>query len=289
MYVSIHASYMATPSNRRTSGKQKKNKLDSAQRHHEASGASPMNAERLKRLYASMLNCRFSQEQIRKGSAAHPSCAGLEAVIAGAAIHLTKEDLVAPNAAGDFVQLAQGKGLQEVIDAMKNETGGVQNSGGPAEELNVASGMAFACKHLKKPLVTLCVALEDHNPEFWRHAVSFCAARQLPIVFVIARHPQEAPNDVDLRSAAQQFLPAIAVDGNDVVAVYRVTEESTRRARQGLGPSLIECRLEAGKDPLVFMENYLRQRNFWSDAWKEELERSLRDKSHTSIKTRPRK
>lgn len=287
MYVLIHSFYMAKPSNRRTSGKQEKHKPDSTQRHHEASGASPMNAERLKRLYASMLNCRFSQEEIRKCSAAHPLCAGLEAVIAGAAIHLTKEDLVAPNAEGDFIQLAQGKALQEIIDALKDESGELGNSRGPAEELNVAAGMAFACKHLKKPLVTLCVARADHDSEFWRYAVSFCAGRKLPIVFIIARRSEHT--DVDLRSAAQQFLPAITVDGNDVVAVYRVAEESTRRARQGWGPSLIECRLEAGKDPLLFMENYLRQRNLWSDAWKEELERSFPHKSHTSMKTRTRK
>lgn len=289
MYVSTHQFLrMPTSSNRKKSGKQEKHKADSTQSRHEATGASPMNAERLKRLYASMLNCRFGQEEIRKRSAAHPLCAGLEAVIAGAAIHLTKEDLVAPSAEGDFVQLAQGKALQEVIDGMKDGPGGVQNRG-VADELNVAAGMAFACKHLNKPLVTLCVALADRNAEFWRHAVSFCAGRQLPIVFAIARPSYPEHNHVDLRRAAQQILPTITVDGNDVVAVYRVAEESTRRARGGLGPSLIDCRLEAGRNPLLFMENYLRQRNLWSDEWKEELERSLRDKTHTSIKTRPRK
>ncbi|HWG86231.1 MAG TPA: thiamine pyrophosphate-dependent enzyme, partial [Candidatus Acidoferrales bacterium] len=109
--------------------------------------------------------------------------------------------------------------------------------------------------------------------------------RKLSIVFLIAQHSSPEQSNIDLRNEAQKFLPAITVDGNDVVAVYRVAEESTRRAREGLGPSLIECRLETGGDPLAFMESYLRQRNLWSDVWKEELERDLRRKKPVKTRT----
>jgi TPP-dependent pyruvate/acetoin dehydrogenase alpha subunit len=36
-------------------------------------------------------------------------------------------------------------------------------------------------------------------------------------------------------------VPAISVDGNDAVAIYRVASESISRARQGRGPTLIDC------------------------------------------------
>jgi pyruvate dehydrogenase E1 component alpha subunit len=36
-------------------------------------------------------------------------------------------------------------------------------------------------------------------------------------------------------------VPAIAVDGNDVLAVYRVASESIFKARHRRGPTLIEC------------------------------------------------
>jgi pyruvate dehydrogenase E1 component alpha subunit len=292
------ASRMPTPHNRKTPRKQGKKIAQSKQRRPETaksepSGTSPMNAERLKRLYAAMLKCRFSQDEIRKRLPAHPLCAGLEAVIAGAAIHLKPEDLVAPNTEGDFVQIVRGKTLEEAVHYMKQDESvlmvdEVQQGERTEAELSIAAGMALACKQLNRPLVTLCVARGDHEPDFWRDAVSFCARRQLSIVFVIAQHSGSGHKDLDLRAHAQKFLPAITVDGNDAVAVYRVAEESTRRARQGLGPSLIECRLEAGRDPLFFMESYLRQRNIWSETWKEELERNLRRESQTTATRSPK-
>ena len=37
-------------------------------------------------------------------------------------------------------------------------------------------------------------------------------------------------------------MPGMAADGNDVVAVYKATEELVARAREGKGPSFLECR-----------------------------------------------
>jgi pyruvate dehydrogenase E1 component alpha subunit len=85
--------------------------------------------------------------------------------------------------------------------------------------------------------------------------------------------------------ADSAFYPMIPVDGCDVVAVFRVTQEAIRRAREGHGPAVIECItargsastiLSAGKgqherhmaqDPLAFMEKYLRRKDLWSDQW----------------------
>jgi TPP-dependent pyruvate/acetoin dehydrogenase alpha subunit len=47
------------------------------------------------------------------------------------------------------------------------------------------------------------------------------------------------------------------VDGNDVVAVYRVASEAIAHARKGHGPTLIDCRLSIPADPLQNMRNYL--------------------------------
>jgi pyruvate dehydrogenase E1 component alpha subunit len=37
-------------------------------------------------------------------------------------------------------------------------------------------------------------------------------------------------------------IPGLAVDGNDVVAVYEACKEAVDRARAGMGPTLIECK-----------------------------------------------
>ena len=42
-------------------------------------------------------------------------------------------------------------------------------------------------------------------------------------------------------------FPGIIVDGSDVVAVWRVAQESIHRARNGAGPTLIDCRMESAR------------------------------------------
>ena len=50
-----------------------------------------------------------------------------------------------------------------------------------------------------------------------------------------------AVTDIADRAAAYD-IPGVVVDGNDVLAVYEAVGEAVRRARQGEGPSLIECK-----------------------------------------------
>ncbi len=52
---------------------------------------------------------------------------------------------------------------------------------------------------------------------------------------------QFAIRDIADRAAVYGF-PGVVVDGNDVLAVYEVTCEAVERARQGDGPTLIECK-----------------------------------------------
>ncbi len=37
-------------------------------------------------------------------------------------------------------------------------------------------------------------------------------------------------------------IPGLAIDGNDVLAVYEACQEAVDRARAGMGPTLIECK-----------------------------------------------
>jgi TPP-dependent pyruvate/acetoin dehydrogenase alpha subunit len=122
--------------------------------------------------------------------------------------------------------------------------------------------------------VVLCLTTSGQEPDGWWEALGFSAGHQLPVVFVLARAIENHRNGAgELRTRAQKMAPAITVDGNDAVAVSRVAEESTRRARQGLGPSVIQCLLDRRRDPLAFMENYLKQRALWSEPWKQGLVR----------------
>lgn len=229
-----------------------------------------MHAERLRRLYAAMFKCRQLDDAMHEEAQDRSSSGGLEAIISGAAIHLHSDDFVAPSPYEHFARAIQGVPVQAPGSALTRVESDTSN------QLHLAAGMALACKLLGRASVTLCVSKIVQAANLWRPAVSFASQRKLPVLFVLAHSTGENQNAFhELRNEAQALLPAITVDGNDVVAVYRVAEESMRRARQGLGPSLIECRLEHGRDPLLFMETYLKNRNLWSDSWKQELTRNL--------------
>lgn len=258
------------------------------------SDASPMHAERLRRLYAAMLKCRIIDNLVPSDVKEHCACRQHEAIVAGAAIHLKPEDLIAPSPAELFARLVQGVSAESLIATLREEINRgsscadirVPAASAAIAELHIGTGMALACKLQKRPSVTLCVL--DHpagEPDFWREPVAFAARRRLAIVFVIPSATGEASGQrPELRSEAQQILPAIAVDGNDAVAVYRVAEECIRRARQGLGPSLIESALDSARDPISFMENYLKQRNLWSEAWKETVARQFSREAESVLK-----
>jgi TPP-dependent pyruvate/acetoin dehydrogenase alpha subunit len=248
-----------------------------AQHRSSSRDASPMHAERLKNLYAAMLKCRALAALLDARVSDQVCCRGYEAIIAGAAIHLRREDFVAPSRAELFARFVQGV----FTDALAPSNHGAATNVNAATRLssasaavNIATGMALACKLQQNRLVTLSISFGSDTLGAKLEALSFAAARNLPIVFVTVEDVSRAHSAVtELPTETKDVLPVITVDGSDVVAVYRVAEECTRRARQGHGASLIECRMDAAREPILFMESYLKQRDLWSESLKQNLER----------------
>jgi len=89
--------------------------------------------------------------------------------------------------------------------------------------------------------------------------------RRYPVVFVAKRSWGKTAQGSILESAK---LPRIVVDGNDPVAVYRVCQESLRRAREGTGSTLVECRIEKGHNDRKFMESLLAKYGLWPPSTK---------------------
>jgi pyruvate dehydrogenase E1 component alpha subunit len=103
------------------------------------------------------------------------------------------------------------------------------------------------------------------------------------------------PNIAD--RAAAYDMPGVVVDGNDVIAVHEAAAEAINRARQGKGPSLIECKtyrhrghfegdacayrndteLEEWKekDPIPRLEKKLKEMELLTDAKIEEIRSAL--------------
>jgi pyruvate dehydrogenase E1 component alpha subunit len=80
--------------------------------------------------------------------------------------------------------------------------------------------------------------------------MNLAAIWKLPVVFVCENNvyavstPSSyhcAAGEICARAAAYD-IPGLAIDGTDVLAVYKASGEAIARARKGQGPSLIEAR-----------------------------------------------
>ena len=131
-------------------------------------------------------------------------------------------------------------------------------------------------------------ALADEVPAgLWKKALRFAADQELPVVFVAL--PAARARDGRARAAAKAGgvsalargcgVPAIAVDADDAVAIYRVAQESIGHARIGGGAALIECvpfvlvglagKVRVTEDAIAGLERYMLQRGVATGAWME--------------------
>jgi TPP-dependent pyruvate/acetoin dehydrogenase alpha subunit len=76
------------------------------------------------------------------------------------------------------------------------------------------------------------------------------AIYNLPIVYVCennlygaSTHTSKVVKIKDLAERSCAYgIPGVVVDGMDVLEVYKVADEAVKRAREGGGPTLIECK-----------------------------------------------
>lgn len=251
-----------------------------------------LDAEKLKALYAMALKCRLLGDKLRRLAGDSISAPGQEAAIVGTAMHLHAGDFIAPSRSMFLAGHVQGAPLTEILahlhrahsagkePASANPYGLPLPGSSSAAQLSVGASAALSFKLQNRLAVALALVDDDAAlPGFWQQAVGFSSAHRLPIMFAICTSP-EAPV---LRDQAHSLgLPGITVDGHDLVAVYRVAQECVRRARQGHGPCLIECKIDRGhlwtqpgmgsaRDPVAFMEDYLHKRRLWSSGRKQRL------------------
>ncbi len=133
-------------------------------------------------------------------------------------------------------------------------------------------------------------------------AFVFAGVTNAPVVFFCQNNqwaisaPTRRQSTVPLSQRAAGFgFPGVRVDGNDVLAVYAVTQAALDRARAGLGPTLIEAvtyRMGAhttsddptryreaaeveqwqAKDPIARVKTYLTQAGWADEQYFESIE-----------------
>ncbi|MBO8168939.1 MAG: pyruvate dehydrogenase (acetyl-transferring) E1 component subunit alpha [Thermoanaerobacteraceae bacterium] len=117
--------------------------------------------------------------------------------------------------------------------------------------LPLAAGAAFACKYRGDNGVAVCFFGDGASNRGTLHeALNLASIWKLPAIFVcennmygISMRQEHHQNIKDVADRASAYgIPGISVDGNDLFAVYEAAEEAVKRARQGDGPTLIECK-----------------------------------------------
>src|SRR5215218_8006716 len=113
----------------------------------------------------------------------------------------------------------------------------------------VAAGMALAIKMRQEPRVAMTFFGEGATANGQCHeALNFAGIHRLPVVFVLENNKfaYSTPTDLEyavdpVERAAVYGFPGVSVDGNDVEAVFEAARAAAERAREGAGPTLIEC------------------------------------------------
>ncbi len=251
-----------------------------------SNGSTPSNGETLRNLYASLWRCRWMEEQVSRSAeldARYDFVVGYEAVAVAVSAALTAGDTISGSPRDLLALVAAGvssRGLQGDSNRGCDRPALLGFTSLSEDPFNAATGIALAYKLQKKQGVVVALGNHEASLEGAREALKLAGSGKLPVVYVIKNRSDGAAYAPHLKSvsllARDGGFPGVIVDGQDVVAVWRVAQESVYRARNGGGPTLIDCRMDATRDPLAHMEHYLRKRSLWDEAWREKVEETIR-------------
>ena len=116
--------------------------------------------------------------------------------------------------------------------------------------LPFACGTAFAAQYLENSSVSVCFFGDGAtNIGAFHEAMNLASIWKLPVVFVCENNlygeysPIAATTPVTklVDRAMSYAMPAVQVDGNDVLATRAATQDACNRARAGEGPTMIEA------------------------------------------------
>jgi 2-oxoisovalerate dehydrogenase E1 component alpha subunit len=184
---------------------------------------------------------------------------GQEAVAAGVASAMRREDVLLPSYRDNAALLWRGVKMEEILLYWGGDERGNLFSG-PAHDFPYcipvasqaphAAGVAYAFKLRKEPRVAVCFFGDGATSkgDLWE-AMNFAGVQKLPLVFVANNNQWAISVPLKLQTASQTLaqkaiaagFPGEQVDGNDVIAVRAAAEEAISAARRGEGPRLIEA------------------------------------------------
>lgn len=227
------------------------------------------------RLYATMLQIRTAEEKIaellEQGEILCPThlYTGQEAIAAGVCAALREEDYIFGGHRSHGHYLAKGGDLRVFMAELYGKASGcARGRGGSmhliapevsllgtvplvAATIPIAVGAALACKLRAERRVSVAFFGDGATEEGHFHeSLNLAALQRLPVLFVCENNlysshmhiSERRAEDNIVKSAQAHGLIGVSIDGNDILAVYRSALDAVSRAKDGGGPTLLECR-----------------------------------------------
>jgi pyruvate dehydrogenase E1 component alpha subunit len=226
-------------------------------------------------MYTRMWRIRLFEEQAEYQSSqgkvlgALHTYIGEEAVAVGVCAHLHPTDYITSTHRGHGHCIAKGADIQKMMaELFGRSTGYCKGKGGSmhiadfqvgmlgangivAGGFGLATGAGLAAQVRGSGQVAVCFfgdGAANRGP--FHENINIAAVWKLPVVYVCENNqyaqwtPQKDVTLVtDIASMSPAYgIPGVQIDGMDILAVYEAAGEAIARARQGEGPTLVECK-----------------------------------------------
>ena len=236
----------------------------------------PLGKEDLLKAYRTMKTIREFEERLHVdfGRGDIPGFvhlyAGEEAAATGIMMHLNDQDRIASTHRGHGHCIAKGVDIGEMMGEIYGKTtGACRGKGGSMHIADLSKGMmgangilgagsplacgaALAAQKLGHNGIGMSFTGDGaSNQGTFLESLNLAAIWNLPMIFVVENNGYAESTSVDYATAVDSYadraagfgVPGVIVDGTDFFAVYEAAGEVIRRAREGGGPSLLECKM----------------------------------------------
>jgi len=279
-----------------------------------------LSKSQISKMYQGMIKIRYFENKIVElySSGKMPGIAhlyiGEEAVAVGVCANLTSRDFITSTHRGHGHVIAQGADLKKMMaEILGKKSGYCKGKGGSmhiidmkkgilgangivAAGIPIATGAGYSSKFRGTDQVAVAFfgdAASNHGN--FHESLNMAAAWKLPVIYVcennlygISVDIRKVTNTKNIANRACAYnIPGYVVDGNDVLNVYEVTKKAVERARNKMGPTLIECKTYRWKghhlgDPGIIYRPE-EERKAWMDKCPIKIfrERLLKDKVFT--------
>jgi len=238
--------------------------------------ALPLSKDKLLRAYRMMKTIREFEERVHVEFATGDLpgfvhlYAGEEAAGTGIMMHLHQEDYISSTHRGHGHCIAKGVDVKGMVAELYGRSSGTCHGKGGSMHIAdldmgmmgangilgagapLACGAALASKYKKDGSVGISFLGDGaSNAGNFLESLNLSAVWDLPVIFVVENNGYAQATSRDYAVAVDSYvdralgfgMPGVTVDGTDFFAVYEASGEIINRARNGGGPSLLECNM----------------------------------------------